>query len=164
LYTCEPLGDRHDLSRFDSGRPDLDRWLREHARSAEVRRTARTFVWLDGDGAVIGYYTIAAHLLKRADLPRSIGRGNPNYIPAVLLARLALDSTLHGQGLGAALLADALMRIVAATKVVAARFVVVDAIDDPAASFYERHGFRRIPTTNRLVQKVSDIAAALDQA
>ena len=164
MYTCEPLDDRHDLSRLDSGKPDLDRWLREHARSAEVRRTARTFIWLDGDGSVIGYYTIAAHLLKRADLPRSIGRGNPNYIPAVLLARLALDRTLHGQGLGAALLADALIRIVAATKVVAARFVVVDASDEPAASFYEHHGFRRIPTTNRLIQKVSDIAAALDQA
>ena len=164
MYTCEPLDDRHDLSRFDSGQPGLDRWLREHARSAEARRTARTFVWLDGGGSVIAYYTIAAHLLERVDLPRNVGRGNPDYIPAVLLARLALDRTLHGQGLGGALLADALTRIVAATRVVAARFVVVDAIDEPAASFYERHGFRRIPTTNRLIQKVSDIAAALDQA
>jgi GNAT superfamily N-acetyltransferase len=164
VHTCEPLDERHDLSRFDSGRPDLDRWLREHARSAEARRTARTFVWLDDSGSVIVYYTIAAHLLQRADLPRSISRGNPNQIPAVLLARLALDRTLHGQGLGGALLADALTQIVAATRVVAARFVVVDAIDERAASFYERHGFRRIPTTDRLIQKVSDIAASLNQA
>jgi GNAT superfamily N-acetyltransferase len=163
VYTCEPLNDRHDLGPFDSGQPDLDRWLREHARSAAARRTARTFVWLDDAGSVIAYYTIAAHLLQRADLPRSVGRGNPNHIPAVLLARLALVRTLHGQGLGGALLADALTRIVAATSVVAARFVVVDAIGEPAALFYERHGFRRIPTTNRLIQKVSDIAAALDQ-
>ena len=163
MYTCEPLNDRHDLGPFDSGQPDLDRWLREHARSAEARRTARTFVWLDDAGSVIAYYTIAAHLLQRADLPRSIGRGNPNHIPAVLLARLALVRTLPGQGLGGALLADALTRIVAATSVVAARFVVVDAIDEPAALFYERHGFRRIPVTNRLIQKVSDVAAALDQ-
>jgi GNAT superfamily N-acetyltransferase len=164
VYTCEPLDDRRDLSRFDSGQPDLDRWLPGHARGAEARRTARTFVWLDDSGSVIAYYTIAAHLLQRADLPRSTGRGNPNHIPAVLLARLALDRTLHGQGLGGALLADALTRIVAATSVVAARFVVVDAIDEPAASFCERHGFRRIPTTNRLIQKVSDVAAALNQA
>jgi GNAT superfamily N-acetyltransferase len=163
VYTCEPLNDRHDLGPFDSGQPDLDRWLREHARSAEARRTARTFIWLDDGGSAIAYYTIAAHLLQRADLPRSIGRGNPNHIPAILLARLALVRTLHGQGLGGALLADALTRIVAATTVVAARFVVVDAIDEPAALFYERHGFRRIPTTNRLIQMVSDIATALDQ-
>jgi predicted N-acetyltransferase YhbS len=164
VYTTEPLDDRHDLSHFDSGQPDLDRWLRDHARSAEAHRTSRTFVWLDDSGSVVAYYTIAAHLLQRADLPRSIGRGNPDQIPAVLLARLALDRTLHGQGIGGALLADALTQIVAATSVVAARFVVVDAIDEPAASFYERHGFRRIPTTNRLIQKVSDLAAALNQA
>jgi GNAT superfamily N-acetyltransferase len=163
VYTCEPLDSSHDLGRFDSGQPYLDRWLREHARGAEARRTGRTFVWLDDSGSVIAYYTIAAHLIQRVDLPRSINRGNPDHIPAVLLARLALDKTLHGQGLGA-LLADALTRIVAATSVVAARFVVVDAIDEPAASFYERHGFRRIPATDRLIQKISDIAAALDQA
>jgi GNAT superfamily N-acetyltransferase len=164
VYACEPLDDRHDLSRFDSGKPDLDRWLREHARGAAARRTGRTFVSLDADSSVIAYYTIAAHLLERADLPLSIGRGSPDRIPAVLLARLALDRTLHGQGHGGMLLADALARIVAATEVVAARFVVVDAIDERAASFYEHHGFRRIPDSDRLIQKVSDIAAALNRA
>lgn len=164
VYACEPLDDRHDLSRLDSGKPDLDRWLREHARGAAARRTGRTFVSLDADSSVIAYYTIAAHLLERADLPLSIGRGSPDRIPAVLLARLALDRTLHGQGHGGMLLADALARIVAATEVVAARFVVVDAIDERAASFYEHHGFRRIPDSDRLIQKVSDIAAALNRA
>lgn len=65
-----------------------------------------------------------------------------------------------GQRLGSVLLADALQRIVLATETVAARFVVVDAIDDAAHGFYQRHGFRAIPGTLRLVQKVSDIAAA----
>jgi GNAT superfamily N-acetyltransferase len=164
VHACEPLHNRHDLSRFVSGQPGLDQWLREHARGAAARRTGRTFVWLDADRSVIAYYTIAAHLVERADLPRSIGHGSPDRIPAVLLARLALDKRLHGQGLGGALLADALERIVAATEVVAARFVVVDAIDERAASFYEHHGFRRIPDSDRLIQKVSDIAAALHQA
>jgi hypothetical protein len=45
---------------------------------------------------------------------------------------------------------------------VAARFAVVDAIDEPAATFCEHHGFRRIPETSRLVQKISDIAAAIE--
>ncbi len=76
-------------------------------------------------------------------------------------ARLALDSSLHGQTLGGALLADALERIVEATATIAARFMVVDAIDANAAGFYEHPGFRAIPDTQRLVQKVSDIAAAL---
>lgn len=110
---------------------------------------------------MLACHSLTAHLLQREELPRSLSRGGPRQIPAVLLARLALDRSLHGQGLGGALLADALGRVVAATETVAARFVVVDAIDEPAASFYEYHGFRRIPDTRRLVQKISDIAAAL---
>jgi hypothetical protein len=51
---------------------------------------------------------------------------------------------------------------VVATDIVAARFVVVDALHEKAAGFYQHHGFRRIPDTLRLIQKVSDIAAALD--
>ena len=79
----------------------------------------------------------------------------------MLLARLTLDQSLHGQGLGGVLLADALERIVVATQTVAARFVVVDALHERAAAFYEHYGFKRIPGTLRLVQKVSDVAAAL---
>ena len=63
--------------------------------------------------------------------------------------------------MGGVLLVDALARVVVASRTVAARFVVVDAVDDRAAAFYEHHGFRRVPGTPRLVQKVSDIAAAI---
>lgn len=128
-----------------------------------MRRTARTFVWHRGDRRVLAYYSLTAHLLQREELPGSLGRGGPRQIPAVLLARLALDQSLQGQGLGGALLAEALHRVVAATETVAARFVVVDAIDERAASFYEHHGFRRIPQTLRLVQKVADSAAAVER-
>lgn len=119
-------------------------------------------MWHHGDHRVVAYYSIAAHLLQRDDLPSALGRGGPRQIPAVLLARLALDHTLHGSGLGGALLADAMGRVTVATETVAARFVVVDAIDRPAASFYEHHGFTRIPETSRLIAKLSDIAAALE--
>ena len=112
---------------------------------------------------VVAYYSLAAHLLERAEMPTAIGRGGPRQIPAVLLARLALHQGLQGRGLGGALLADALRRVLAATEMVAARFVVVDAIDDAAAGFYEHHGFRRIPATRRLLAKLSDISAAVAQ-
>jgi len=102
-------------------------------------------------------------VIVREELPRSLGRGNPAQIPLVLLARLALGKSLHGQGLGGALLADSLQRVVAATQTVAARFVVVDAIDNAAQSFYAHYGFREIPSSLRLVQKISDIAAALGE-
>jgi len=123
-------------------------------------------VWVEPDtdpDRAVGYYSLAGHRLLRDDLPRSIGRASPSQVPAVLLARLALDRTRHGGGNGGVLLADALARIVVATDIVAARFVVVDALHEKAAGFYQHHGFRRIPNSLRLIQKVSDIAAALDQ-
>jgi GNAT superfamily N-acetyltransferase len=123
---------------------------------------ARTFVWHGGDKVVVAYFSLAAHLVVRADLPPRLGRGSPDAIPAVLLARLALDRSLQGQGLGGELLVDALSRAVQASEVAAARLVVVDAIDEAAAAFYEHHGFVAVPgNRQRLVQKVNDIAAAL---
>jgi len=157
----EALGNHHDLSAFASGQPSLDSWRAQHARGAEARRVARTFVWHYGDEVVGAYYSLAAHVLIKDQLPRALGRGSPEHIPAVLLARLALDSHLQGEGLGSIVLAEALGRVVKATKTVAARFVVVDAIDATAADFYEHHGFRPIPGTMSLVQKLSDVAAAV---
>jgi len=110
----------------------------------------------------MGYYSLTGHRLIRDELPRNIGRGGPAEVPAVLVARLAIDADLQGQGLGGVLLADALRRVVAATDLVAARFVVVDALHENAAMFYEHHGFRRIPSTLRLVQKISSVVAALE--
>ena len=126
-------------------------------------RTAQTFVWQRGDDRVVGYFSLAAHLVVRGELPKNLGRGSPTSIPAVMLARLALDVGLHGEGLGGELLWDALTRARAASDIAAARLVVVDAISAIAAAFYEHHGFTPIPENpNRLVQKMSDIASALD--
>ena len=153
-----------DVQRLDalnSGEPSMDTWLAEHASGTEARRVARTFVWATEDQTVMAYYSLSGHRLVRDELPKAVGRGSPSEVPAVLLARLALDRSLQGQGQGGALLADALERIVVATQTVAARIVVVDALHDPAAAFYESYGFRRIPGTLRLIQKVNDVAAAL---
>lgn len=163
-FRSEPLDpDRHDLAGFSCGEPSLDLWLREQAVAATARRTARTWVWTDHSGAVVGYYALAAHKVARDDVPARVGRGGPVEIPAVLLARLALDHLLRGHNLGEVLVADALSRIVHATQTVAARLVVVDALHEPVAAFYERLGFRRIPNSLLLVQKITDIEAALDQ-
>jgi GNAT superfamily N-acetyltransferase len=161
-FVSETLADQHLLDKLSSGNPALDAWLQRHARRAQSMRTARTFVWHAGDQVVVAYFSLAAHLVVRAELPTRIGRGSPDAIPAVLLARLALDRSLHGQGLGGELLVDASSRTVQASDVAAARLVVVDASDEAAASFYEHHGFVAVPgNPQRLVQKLGDIATAL---
>ncbi len=161
-FTSEALGEHHETTRFNSGNVDLDLWLRDHAMHAGAMNTGRTFVWHPGDGVVVAYFTLAAHLMAKESLTKRTGRGSPNVIPAILLARLALDGSLQRQGLGAELLWDALSRAVAANRQAAARLVVVDAIDERAASFYEHFGFEPIPgNPTRLVQKMSSIEAAL---
>ncbi|MGI8937659.1 MAG: GNAT family N-acetyltransferase [Iamia sp.] len=158
-YRVEPLAD-HDLATFDCGHPDLDRWLADHAHSARGQGT-RTYVLVDDD-LVRGYFAIAPHLLDREHAPPKLGRGAARQIPAILLAKLALDRSLHGQALGSELLVFALRTILDAAARAGGRIVVVDAIDDAAASFYVHHDFEPIPNNpRRLVMKLSTAARAL---
>ena len=126
-------------------------------------RTAQTFVWVE-DNRIIAYYALAGHKLIRGDLPKRIARGGPQEIPAVMLGKLALHHSLHHQGLGEQLLLDAFGRDSAATQTVAARLVVVDAIDEEAARFYRRYGFVDCDSPeDRLVMKISEIEAAASE-
>lgn len=161
-WLSEPFASgRHEVSAFDSGEPRLDDWLRLHATGAEARRVARTFVWVpEKDPRVGGYYAISAHLIDREELSSGFAHGSPARIPAVLLAKLAVDARDQGQGVGSALLADALGRIDRATMTIAARFVIVDAVSDRAVEFYQGYGFRRLGASMRLALKVSAITTA----
>jgi GNAT superfamily N-acetyltransferase len=159
-YRVEPLGD-HDLTEFACGNAELDDWLQRHARTATGQGT-RTYVLVDGEGSVIGYFALAPHLLVREDAPPRLGRGAPSQIPAILLAKLALDSSVHGRGLGADLLVHALETTVAAARHAGGRVLLVDAIDDEAWAFYEHHDFQQLPgNARRLVMKLSTAAKAL---
>jgi predicted N-acetyltransferase YhbS len=158
----EALDARHRIAGFDSGQPPLDIWLARSAAHGQAMRTARTFVWHGGDDHVVAYFSLVAHTIVPAEVPRRLAHGAPRVIPAVLIARLALARHLQGQGLGGELLWDALSRTVAASDLAGARLVVVDAVDEKAAAFYRYHGFAPVPGNPfRLVQKVSDVAAAL---
>lgn len=159
-YRVEPLA-AHDLSEFACGNAELDDWLRRHARTATGQGT-RTYVLADEDGRVVGYFAVAPHLLVRDDAPPRLARGAPRQIPAILLAKLALDSTIHGRGLGAELLVHALDTVLAAARRAGGRVVLVDAIDDEAREFYEHHDFQQLPRQpRRLVMKLSTAAKAL---
>lgn len=162
MFFAERLGPGHDLGRFRCGNATLDAWLADHALHAQRAGTARTYVWVDEAGEVVAYYALVPHTIERAQLPTKIGRGSPDVVPAVLLARLALAETLHGRGLGAELVADALGVALDAMARVGGRLVVVDAIDDAAAGFYVHLGFVPVPgDPHRLVMKASTAARAL---
>ena len=144
---------RHDVQDFACGNEVLDRWLRRYAGQGERRDATRTFVATGEGGAVRGYYTLLAGQVEHEEATDAVRKGLSRHfpIPVAILARLAVDAHSQGQGLGARLLNDALERICRAAQEVAVRAVVVHAIDDAAANFYERFGFRSLSVAPRML-------------
>jgi GNAT superfamily N-acetyltransferase len=142
---------RHDVAGFSCGNELLDRWLVRYAGQNQRRDAARTFVVVTDDRRVYGYYTLVAGQLDHHDATPETRRGLSQHfpIPVAILARLAVDASRHDHGIGAALLNDALARVVRAAEQVAVRAVVVHAVDDNAAAFYERFGFRALSSMPR---------------
>ena len=143
-WTVQRLSRSHDRSVFDCGQPMLNDWLKSRAGQFDRRDLSRTFVATRPDESVVyGYYAVSSHRVLYEDLPASETKGLPRLdVPVVLLGRLAVDKTFHGQGLGASLLVDALRRAVQISEQVGIRAVEVDAIDEVARQFYLKFGFR----------------------
>lgn len=140
----------------------LNRWLRDSAATSDNMNTARTFVWTDDAKQVVAYFSLCPHEILCETIPIPLGRGSPRVIPAILLARFALDRKFHGQGFGRQLLIDALSRAVNAINAAGGRLIVVDALHEQAARFYSHHGFIALPGNPlRLVMKSSDAQASL---
>ena len=163
LYRSEQIRDDHVLDSFSCGNDYLDGWLRRSAVACGRKNVARTYVWADDDAVVWAYFSLAPDKVQRADLPRAIGRGAPDEIPAVLIGKLALHHALQSRGLGRQLLVDALSRAVSAVEIVSGRYIVVDALDEDAVAFYRRYGFTPLPapSASRLIMKSSDASVSL---
>ena len=138
-----------DRSGFECGVEPLDRYFRVQVGQDTKRRVTACFVatevTTEVKGQIAGYYTLASASVSLADLPDALAKKLPRYpsVPAVRIGRLAVDQAFKGEGLGAALLADALRRAVKAE--IAAYALIVDAKDETAARFYIHHGFVALP-------------------
>ncbi|MGO9961032.1 MAG: GNAT family N-acetyltransferase [Solirubrobacteraceae bacterium] len=164
LRPVEPLDPkRHRTDEFDSGQPSLDRWVRFYAGQSQRRDVARTFVTSDAKFNVVGYYTLVAGEVEQAAASSHVRAGVSKHfpIPVCLIARLAVDRSWQGRGLGRDLLRDAMRRTLAASDQIGIRAVVVDAIDEEAARFYRRRGFE--PATDDELTLMVPIAALRSQ-
>jgi GNAT superfamily N-acetyltransferase len=111
---------------------------------------------------VVGYYSLAPGSVSRKAATARAGRSAPEPIPVILLARLAVDQREQGQGLGAALLKDALRRAYAGAEIIGGRAVLVHAIHAEAARFYEKYGFESCPGIElHLMLLMKDLRASL---
>lgn len=144
-FLLVPLDAAHDRTGFNSDSESLNRYLREQVTQDIRRRVAACFVASRDGQRIAGYYTLASASLLLVDLPASTGKKLPRYptVPAIRMGRLAVDQEFKGQGLGGALLADALDR--AFRSEIAAFALIVDAKDEAAAAFYRHHGFVVLP-------------------
>lgn len=151
----EALAAHHDRAGFSCGVDALDRYFRSQAGQDVRRKVNGVFVLVEParPECVLGYYTLCATSMPQGDVPASARKHIPRYplVSAILVGRLAVCKTRQGERLGAILLADALRRVHASASTIGACAMVVDAIDERAAGFYQAHGFVRLPDSLRLV-------------
>ena len=141
------LGPEHVCDLFSSGEPALDDWLKRRARANQQSGATRTYVVADTARLIAGYYAIATGALALAEAPGHLKRNMPDPIPMAIIARLAVDRSWQGKGLGVALLQDAVLRIRQAAAILGMRGILVHAISEDARKFYLHHGFVSAPAS-----------------
>lgn len=140
----ELLGTLHSITQFDCGKPPLNRWLLRYALQNQQSRASRTYV-VQSDNRVVGYYSLATASIQRQAAHRSMRHGEPDPIPAILLAQLAVDQEYKSHGIGSGLLRDAFFRAQQVSEIIGARVLLLDAFDEEAKQFYLGKGFRQSP-------------------
>jgi GNAT superfamily N-acetyltransferase len=163
LSAPEPLNEAHDLAQFSCGKPSLDNWLRTRGLSNQRKGFTAVMVVHEA-GRVVGYYGLAPTAVVPASLPRSVRTGQPpDPVPCLLLGQLATDVNWHGKGVGTGLLKHALERCIQGATLIGGRALIVNAVDEEAAAFWQRRGF--LPSKDDpmvLSRSILDIAASLE--
>ena len=142
----EKLRADHELTAFDCGKEELNRFLQRFALANQQANSTQTYVACR-DKAVKGYYSLAVGAVAHAAATERVRKAMPRYpISVMILARLAVDARQAGQGLGKALLKDALLRTAQAADIAGIRALLVHAKDAEAKAFYEHFDFEPSPT------------------
>jgi GNAT superfamily N-acetyltransferase len=162
LSTPIPISEHHSIDGFNCGKTSLNEWLKRRALRNQFGGASRTYVVCFGD-RVIACYSLASGAVVVKEATGKLKRNMPDPVPVVILGRLAVDRSYHGQGLGRALLQDAGRRILHAADEIGIRGVLVHAVDDEAKAFYHRLGFDPSPLDPMtLMITLADIRASLE--
>jgi len=145
LHAPQPLTADHQLNTFNCGETSLDEWLKRRALLNQANGASRTFVVVDDNHTVMGYYALAAGAVHHQDATRSIRQNMPDPLPVMVLARLAVDLRAQGMQLGAGLLRDAVERSLAVAQNAGVRALLVHALHERAKQFYLYFGFQASP-------------------
>jgi GNAT superfamily N-acetyltransferase len=142
----EKLRRDHAVEAFDCGREELNKYLLRYALQNQQAGASQTYVGVVED-AIIGFHTLAVGQVVYEDAPQRLTKGLARHpVPIVLLARLAVDRRWRNQGVGRALLKDAMLRTLRAADLVGVRAMAVHAKDEEAKRFYEHFDFVPSPS------------------
>ena len=144
LRAPERLTVDHDVSSFDCGEAELNEWLRRRALKNEEEGASRSYVVCAGR-RVVGFYCLANGAVARAEATGRVRRNMPEPVPVMVIGRLAVDQSYHGQGIGRGMVRDPILRTVQAAEIAGIRAILIHAESPEAKAFYEGLGFAPSP-------------------
>jgi len=145
LSAPQPLTAAHLLNDFECGEHALDDWLKRRAMNNQLSGASRTFVVVDDENRVCGFYAMAAGAVSHQLATSAVRRNMPDPVPVLVLGRLAVDRRAQGIKLGAAMLQDAVNRAITVSQNTGVRALLVHALHEHAKQFYEHYGFQASP-------------------
>lgn len=155
----EVLQEHHQKKSFNCGQEDLNKFLKQYASQHQKSGTSKTYVAVDNDTKVIGFYCLSSTSISFDGVDAVLTKRLPRYpLPCVIVGRFAVDEESQGRGFGKVLLAHALKQVSKVAQIIGVNFVVIHAKDQKAMDFYQRFGFISL-TSNplTLVYPVSEI-------
>lgn len=139
----EAIAKSHDRASFDCGDAQMNEFLQRFARQSHEQNAAKTFCAIDDatPNRILGFYTIAPASVVHDAVPASMTRGLARHdVGGFKLARLAIDKTVAGQGLGGQLLAAAALRCLRLAGEGGGILLIIDAKSERAANWYGSYG------------------------
>jgi GNAT superfamily N-acetyltransferase len=138
-----PISRAYDRGGFDCGDAALNAFLRHHARKSHVQGGAKTFLAVDAaDGKrILGFYSVSPASIAFQQAPALVRRGLARHeVPVFRLARLAVDRSVQGCGLGGQLLLSAGRRCFLVASQVGGVALLIDAKNERIAQWYAGYG------------------------
>lgn len=165
IWREEAIAKSHDRQGFDCGDAAMNDFLRRYARQSHEQNASKTFCAIDAEtpDRVLGFYTLAPAAVAHGAVPATMTRGLAQHdVPGFRLARIAVNRSVAGHGLGGQLLAAAALRCLRVANEAGGVLLIIDAKGERAAQWYASYGaepLRDSPLT--LVMPLATFAGSL---
>lgn len=157
---------KHARGHFDCGVHSLNHFIKKQV-SQDARRNLNRCYAATHNGhpnQLAGYYTLSSHSIEASALPDDQANSPYPSVPAALIGRLAACQSFQGQGLGKALVADAIKRLVKLRESLGVSLIMIDPLGQDVVAFYERFGFEEADAGFLYLPMKTAVAAVAEAA